>query len=84
MRKPTEEYLSELGNVRDEYELALEGSVDLVYSNGRPDKVYDEVLKYRKTNCTLTVNDHDQLYKIYILTHSRMRYNMTLLTIYFG
>ena len=48
MRKPTEEYLSELGNVRDEYELALEGSVDLVYSNGGPDKVYDEVLKYRK------------------------------------
>ena len=48
MREPTEEYLSELGNVRDEYELALEGSVVLVYSNGRPDKVYDEVLKYRK------------------------------------
>lgn len=48
VRKPTEEYLSELGKVRDEYELALEGSVDLVYSNGRPDKVYDEVLKYRK------------------------------------
>lgn len=63
MRKPTVEYLSELGNVRDEYELALEGSVDLVYSNGRPGKVYDEVLKYRKNRELHSDSDHDQLYK---------------------
>jgi len=68
VREPTEEYLLGLGNVRDEYELALEGSVDLVYSNGRPDKVYDhdKVLKNRKNKL------HSQrimiTYKVYIFS----------------